>query len=73
MRIGLFSDTYLPDVNGVVSSIVTLQKVLEEHGHEVFVIANHKGLLKSIREGNILRLPGVALWLCAIYALSFFG
>ena len=70
MRIGLFSDTYLPDVNGVVSSIVTLQKVLEEHGHEVFVIANHKGLLKSIREGNTLRLPGMELkWLYG-YVLS---
>ena len=29
MRIGLFTDTYTPDINGVVSSIVTLQKELE--------------------------------------------
>ena len=32
MRIGLFTDTYTPDVNGVVSSIVTLQKELEAQG-----------------------------------------
>ena len=32
MRIGLFTDTYLPDVNGVVSSIVTLQQELEKNG-----------------------------------------
>ena len=64
MRIGLFSDTYLPDINGVVSSTVTLQKALEKNGHEVFVIANHKGLLHTEREGNVLRLPGVELkWL----------
>ncbi len=70
MRIGLFSDTYLPDINGVVSSIVTLQKELEKNGHEVFVIANHKGLLHSIREGNVLRLPGFELkWLYG-YILS---
>lgn len=30
MRIGLFTDTYTPDINGVVSSIVTLQKELEK-------------------------------------------
>lgn len=64
MRIGLFSDTYLPDINGVVSSTVTLQKELEKKGHEVFVITNHKGLLHSEREGNVYRLPGVELkWL----------
>ena len=30
MRIGLFTDTYTPDINGVVSSIVTLQKELKK-------------------------------------------
>ena len=30
MRIGLFTDAYLPDINGVVSSVVTLKKALEE-------------------------------------------
>ena len=29
MRIGLVTDTYTPNINGVVSSIVTLQKDLE--------------------------------------------
>ena len=29
MRIGIFTDTYTPDINGVVSSVVTLQKGLE--------------------------------------------
>ena len=64
MRVGLFSDTYLPDLNGVATSVETLRKTLEEHGHDVFVIANHKGLLHLKREGNILRLPGIELkWL----------
>lgn len=64
MRIGLFSDTYTPDINGVVSSIVTLQKELEKNGHEVFVITNHKAFLTTQRDGNVLRLPGLELkWL----------
>ena len=69
MRIGLVTDTYTPIINGVVSSIVTLQKELEALGHEVFVITNHKAI-RSKREGNILRLAGVELkWLYG-YTLS---
>ncbi len=34
MRIGLFTDTYLPDINGVVSSVELLRKKLTEAGHE---------------------------------------
>ena len=70
MRIGLFSDTYLPDINGVATSVETLRKVLEENGHHVYVIANHKGLINLKREGNVLRLPGIELkWLYG-YSMS---
>ena len=69
MRIGLFTDTYTPDINGVVSSIVTLQKELEKNGHDVFVITNHKAA-RMKKEGNVLRLPGLELkWLYG-YKLS---
>lgn len=69
MRIGLFTDTYTPDINGVVSSIVTLQKELEKNGHDVYVITNHKAMTMK-KEGNVLRLPGLELkWLYG-YKLS---
>lgn len=69
MRIGLFTDTYTPDINGVVSSIVTLQKELEKNGHDVYVITNHKAA-KMKKDGNVLRLPGLELkWLYG-YKLS---
>lgn len=61
MRIGLFSDTYAPEVNGVVTSIVTLQKELEKHGHEVFVVTTAQSAIHIQKDGNILRLPGVEL------------
>lgn len=70
MRIGIFSDTYTPDINGVVSSIVTLQKALEDHGHEVYIITSHKGFLHATHEGNVFRMPGLELkWLYG-YILS---
>ncbi len=61
MRIGIFSDTYTPDINGVVSSIVTLQQSLIEQGHEVFVVTTKHGLLTLEYNNNILRLPGVEI------------
>lgn len=38
MRIVIFSDTYYPDINGVVSSIGILRKELIKHGHEVMIV-----------------------------------
>ena len=59
MRIGLFTDAYLPDINGVVSSVATLKHALEELGHTVFIITNHKGTkIVEDEDGHILRLPG---------------
>ena len=60
MRVGIFTDSYLPDINGVVTSVVTLKKSLEQLGHTVFIITNHSGV-KIVKEGNILRLPGVEI------------
>ncbi len=69
MRIGIFTDTYTPDINGVVSSIVTLRKALMQAGHTVFVIANHPDKNISM-EDNVLRLPGVELKKLYGYTMS---
>lgn len=60
MRIGLFTDAYLPDINGVVSSVVTLKQALEEKGHVVYVVSNHKGS-NIVMEDHVLRLGGLEL------------
>ena len=61
MRIGIFTDTYTPDINGVVSSVVTLQRGLEAAGHEVYIVTGQKNSLHAHREGNVIRMPGVEL------------
>lgn len=61
MRVGLFTDAYLPDINGVVSSVATLKEALEGKGHTVFVISNHKSNKISMSDDNVLRLPGIEL------------
>ncbi len=70
MRIAIFTDTYTPDVNGVVTSIVTLQKELEKHGHTVFVVTSSSSLIHFQREGNVLRLPAVEVKKLYGYHLS---
>jgi len=37
LKIGFFTDTYLPQVNGVVSSIELFRQELERLGHEVYI------------------------------------
>lgn len=39
MRIGIFSECYLPTNNGVVASIETFRKEMEKRGHEYFIFA----------------------------------
>jgi len=39
MRIGFFTDTYTPQINGVVTSICLFKAALEARGHEVYVFA----------------------------------
>ena len=37
MNIGIFTDTYEPQINGVVTSIKTSMDFLAQNGHQVFV------------------------------------
>ena len=50
MRIGLFTDTYMPDINGVVTSVKALKEGLENEGHTVFVITTHPLVTKNYLE-----------------------
>jgi len=63
MRIALFTDTYLPDVNGVVTSVVLLKNELIKLGHEVYVVSNYPGVskIKEEENGHLIRLPGLEL------------
>ena len=61
MRIGIFTESYPPLVNGVSTSILMLQRALERQGHEVFIITVGEDKLKYTLEndGKILRLPSI--------------
>lgn len=61
MRIGIFTDTYPPYINGVSTSILMLQHALEKQGHQVFVVTvnNEKMSYKYEDDNKIIRIPGI--------------
>ena len=61
MRIGIFSDTYIPQINGVSTSIEMLRKGLEKMGHKVYIVTVNPSNLKYIYEKKVLKIPGIPI------------
>ena len=63
MRIGIFTDTYPPYINGVSTSIQMLENALRKKGHKVFICTvNPESMHYQLDDnGRILRIPGVPI------------
>ena len=59
MRIGLFTDTYFPQVSGVATSIRTLKTVLEKLGHKDFIFTTTDKDVNRYEDWQIIRIPSV--------------
>lgn len=72
MRIGLFTDTYRPSVNGIVYVIEITRKRLEEMGHEVFIFCPADGVrLNTVEhDDHIIRFRSMKNALFDEYNLS---
>uniref|UniRef100_A0A7C4WA88 Glycosyltransferase family 4 protein n=1 Tax=Fervidobacterium thailandense TaxID=1008305 RepID=A0A7C4WA88_9BACT len=55
MRILMVSDTYLPQINGVATSIYLSKKYLEMKGHKVYIVAP----VKPDNDPDVLTIPGI--------------
>ncbi len=57
MRIGFFTDTYTPQINGVVTSIRLFARALERQGHAVYIFAPTP---RQPNDGpHVIRIPSV--------------
>ncbi|HYM39797.1 MAG TPA: glycosyltransferase [Thermoplasmata archaeon] len=54
MKIALFTDSYLPTVDGVVTSVLTTRRQLEADGHEVVVFAPEDPRRRVRRDRNTI-------------------
>ena len=61
MRIGIFTDSYPPYINGVATSVAMLEKALKKRGHQVFVVTvNPEEMAYSFKEREI-KIPGIPI------------
>ena len=63
MRIGLFTDTYPPFVNGVSTSISVLENALRKLGHDVYIVTVNPDTMSYDFEtdSNVIKLPGIPI------------
>ena len=60
MNIGIFTDSYFPQLSGVATSIKTLKDALEKQGHNVFIFTTTDPHIKrGAVEANIFRFSSV--------------
>lgn len=58
MRIGIFSDYYTPQINGVVAVINILESKFKQLGHEVIIFAPKPLRYKETKQ-NVVRFPAI--------------
>ena len=61
MKIGLFTDGYLPQINGVATSVEELEESLTDRGHDVYIVAPKFPHYKDEDE-NVFRLKSIRLY-----------
>lgn len=65
MKIGLFTDTYRPSINGIVYVVDSTKKYLEDLGHEVYIfcparsIRPSKNAIAFDEDHHIVRFPSI--------------
>jgi 1,2-diacylglycerol 3-alpha-glucosyltransferase len=61
MKIALFTETYLPVINGVVTHVKTLKEGLEELGHKVLIVTADSTVKKHEIDGDVMYCPAVRI------------
>ncbi len=61
LRVAIFSDTFVPDINGVAVSTHNLWKGLRDAGHYAVVVTSNPFSRKVTFEDNVLRIPGIEI------------
>ena len=59
MNIGLFTDTFFPQINGVATSVQILEKELSALGHNVYIFTTTDP--KAAPRANVFRMPSLRL------------
>jgi 1,2-diacylglycerol 3-alpha-glucosyltransferase len=69
MNIGIFTETYYPQINGVVTSIRALEKQLNNQGHKVYIFTTTHPDAKP--RPRVFRLPSMPFWSMPSHRVAF--
>jgi 1,2-diacylglycerol 3-alpha-glucosyltransferase len=58
MKIGIFTDTYYPQINGVATSVLMLKEHLEKQGHSIYIFTTTDPNALA-NEHHVYRLPSI--------------
>jgi len=72
MKIALFTDTYLPTIDGVVTSLIATRRQLEAMGHDVLIFAPGPGKNGVPREEGVIYLRARAFRSYPGYYMAMF-
>ncbi len=65
MNIGIFTDTYYPQISGVATSILTLERQLTKLGHHVYIFTSTDSQANvKLEEGKVFRFPSMNAFFC---------
>jgi 1,2-diacylglycerol 3-alpha-glucosyltransferase len=62
MKIGIFTDTFTPQINGVTSILQELDRVLSRAGHDVYIFAPAYSRAQRSENGRIFRFPAITAY-----------
>lgn len=68
----MFTDTYLPAMDGVVNSIIQFRESLEKKGHEVFVFAPGKEDRVDPEDDHVFRFKSKTFSMYPDYRMAFY-
>ncbi len=74
LKIAFYTDTYLPAIDGVVTSILNTKKELERRGHSVYIFTSGDSISKPMveLEKNVYAVHGVKFRKYPQYRLALF-
>ena len=70
MNIGIFTDTYYPQINGVVTSTCMLKEQLEKRGHRVYIFTAADPNAKE-KLPRVFRLPSMPFFFQPSYRAAY--
>jgi len=66
LKIAIFTDTFVPMVNGVVTAVLNIAKPMADRGHQILIVTPKTGKVEPFN------YPGITIWRLSSIPASFY-